>query len=542
MKHTFLTILFTILISASAIFAQTSWLDRPLNTWNQTNGIVPTAPRATGELPTIARCRDLVRNPDSISDRALTRVGWTLFGAAQVYGNVTVINGMASVDGMCRPMQYNTFVFVGNRFAGTLSPTVMDSRTDGSLELFYLNGLNNISADFARYTSSDALCCPSQSSSVTYTISGGRVVANNVETETNCNQNPTEPEEPQDNVVRGTVTYRQRIALPRTSVVTVRLVDISVTNSPAITIVEQRIETNNRQVPIDFELKFNPNRIDSRRRYAVQAEISNNGRTLYTTNQIYPVLTQGNLNTAEITVVPIGLVNEDPRTFSSSIRGNVTYSQRIALPTNSAVTVKLVDVSIADAVGEIIAEDTFSTNNRQVPIPFELRYDQSRIDTRKSYALQAEIRTDGRLVFRTDRIYSVLTRGNPTTNITLNLIQATETTTPTGNVVTGQTLSLSKFGTGSFQIEGRNNEFLLRGNVNVKPDGTAEVVVSRFSGGITFSGKLTYFDRNLLRITVENSGNADASGEIEIAYNDRRIDSIISNNLVIDGQKATIKF
>jgi hypothetical protein len=41
--------------------------------------------------------------------------------------------GTAGYDGMCRPRQYQDFVFVGSVFAGTLSPQPMDSRTDGAL-------------------------------------------------------------------------------------------------------------------------------------------------------------------------------------------------------------------------------------------------------------------------------------------------------------------------------------------------------------------------------------------------------------------------
>jgi putative lipoprotein len=222
------------------------------------------------------------------------------------------------------------------------------------------------------------------------------------------------------------------------------------------------------------------------------------------------------------------------------IRGTVSYLPRIALANKATVTVKLVDVSVADAPAEVIAEETFNTNGRQVPIPFELRYDQSRIDSRRSYALQAEIRTDGKLGFRTDRTYGVLTRGNPTNNVELVLVQASESAPITA--ITGQTLSLSKFGTGSIQVEGRNSTLLIRANVNVKTDGNAEVTVAGITGGVIFSGKLTSFDQTTLRITVEKSGNADASGEIEVKYNGRRLDSIVGNNLVLDGQKVTLRF
>ena len=40
---------------------------------------------------------------------------------------------MSNADGMCRPLGYQFFLFVGDDFAGTLSPAPMDSRTDGGL-------------------------------------------------------------------------------------------------------------------------------------------------------------------------------------------------------------------------------------------------------------------------------------------------------------------------------------------------------------------------------------------------------------------------
>jgi small nuclear ribonucleoprotein (snRNP)-like protein len=83
---------------------------------------------------------------------------------------------------------------------------------------------------------------------------------------------------------------------------------------------------------------------------------------------------------------------------------------------------------------------------------------------------------------------------------------------------------------------------LVRGSVNVKSDGSADVTVGGITGGVTFSGKLTSFDQNTLIITVESSGNANAGGEIQIKYNGRRLESIRGNNLVLDGQNVTLSF
>ncbi|HIK44144.1 MAG TPA: LppP/LprE family lipoprotein, partial [Leptolyngbyaceae cyanobacterium M65_K2018_010] len=77
---------------------------------------------------------------------------------------------MADADGMCRPRQYQVFVFTQGQFAGSLSPTPMDSRTDGSLVETNLYQQGYLSASFNRYTPEDALCCPSASSLLFYQV------------------------------------------------------------------------------------------------------------------------------------------------------------------------------------------------------------------------------------------------------------------------------------------------------------------------------------------------------------------------------------
>ena len=79
MKKRLLTSLFGVLMISGAAIAQSSWLDRPLNNWNNGNGVVPNAPRTLVAID--ERCREQIRTPDSLSDRAVTRAGWSLFGA-----------------------------------------------------------------------------------------------------------------------------------------------------------------------------------------------------------------------------------------------------------------------------------------------------------------------------------------------------------------------------------------------------------------------------------------------------------------------------
>ncbi|MBW4698804.1 MAG: LppP/LprE family lipoprotein [Aphanocapsa lilacina HA4352-LM1] len=150
--------------------ASTSWLDQPLANWNKPGGAVPKAPKPEGDAPTVGRCVEQVRAPASAEDRAVVGAAWKLFGPLQIFSGTSLVTAAASVDGMCRPMQYQAFVFVGGKFAGTLSPVPMNSRTDGASQTIYLTNPGFLNVAFSRYAEQDALCCPSRTSLVGYKI------------------------------------------------------------------------------------------------------------------------------------------------------------------------------------------------------------------------------------------------------------------------------------------------------------------------------------------------------------------------------------
>jgi uncharacterized lipoprotein YbaY/uncharacterized lipoprotein NlpE involved in copper resistance len=103
----------------------------------------------------------------------------------------------------------------------------------------------------------------------------------------------------------GTVTYRQRIALPPQAVITVQLVDVSRADAPAEIIAQQVITAGARQVPFDFELTYKPLEIQETHTYAVQARIEVDGQLAFISTTRYPVLTQGAPTTVEVVVDPV---------------------------------------------------------------------------------------------------------------------------------------------------------------------------------------------------------------------------------------------
>lgn len=93
--------------------------------------------------------------------------------------------------------------------------------------------------------------------------------------------------------VTGTVTYRERIALPPAAVVKVQLVDVSRADAPAVVIGEQVIRADGRQVPFTFEIACDPAKIEANHSYAVQARIEDGGQLRFINDQRYSVLTRG---------------------------------------------------------------------------------------------------------------------------------------------------------------------------------------------------------------------------------------------------------
>ena len=94
------------------------------------------------------------------------------------------------------------------------------------------------------------------------------------------------------------------------------------------------------------------------------------------------------------------------------VTGRVTYLQRIALSPAAVVQVQLIDLSRADAAASMLAEQTLHPQH-QVPIPFELAYDPSRIVPAHRYGVRARITDGDRLAFTNDLAVPVLTQGAP---------------------------------------------------------------------------------------------------------------------------------
>ena len=159
--------------SPGAARAGSTWPGGPPTPWNTPGMAVPRAPAADrlGSSPTDPPCGELARPPETDGDRALVAAGWTLYGTYEAGWGITAVRATAAVDGMCRPIGYQDFVFVDGAFAGTIAPLPMNARTDGAASLATPSAQGEgVTAQFARYTEADPLCCPSATTHVDYRI------------------------------------------------------------------------------------------------------------------------------------------------------------------------------------------------------------------------------------------------------------------------------------------------------------------------------------------------------------------------------------
>jgi len=97
-------------------------------------------------------------------------------------------------------------------------------------------------------------------------------------------------------LVTGSVSYRERIALPADAIIHVSLLDVSLMDVAA---------KPEHQVPIPFALEYDPQDIDDRMTYAVRATIRSAGKLIFTTDRSYQVLTRDHSSHVELILVRV---------------------------------------------------------------------------------------------------------------------------------------------------------------------------------------------------------------------------------------------
>lgn len=97
--------------------------------------------------------------------------------------------------------------------------------------------------------------------------------------------------------VDGSLTYKERVALPNNARITVTLSDVSKMDVPAEVISSQAFLSDGKQVPFDFQLNFMKEEIKPNHTYSISARIEVNGKLMFITDTSNPVITDPSLTT-----------------------------------------------------------------------------------------------------------------------------------------------------------------------------------------------------------------------------------------------------
>ena len=116
--------------------------------------------------------------------------------------------------------------------------------------------------------------------------------------------------------------------------------------------------------------------------------------------------------------VPAAEVIEDEDEDDEAARDGVVSGRvyfgggEVELPEGAVVTVRLLDISLADAASVTLGEQVIR-GAQGLPLQFRVAYDEEDIDEHNDYSLQATVRHEGRLLYINDTVHTVLSRGYP---------------------------------------------------------------------------------------------------------------------------------
>jgi putative lipoprotein len=122
---------------------------------------------------------------------------------------------------------------------------------------------------------------------------------------------------------------------------------------------------------------------------------------------------------ASVSAVRCGTTETPPPqpspTTKGILSGTVTYRERMALPPNAEVRVRVWD-ALEPPTSATVGETKFIAQG-QVPLPFELFYSPQLIQSSHTYGARATISVEGVVWFQTETPVPVFTGGAPTVGV-----------------------------------------------------------------------------------------------------------------------------
>ena len=100
--------------------------------------------------------------------------------------------------------------------------------------------------------------------------------------------------------------------------------------------------------------------------------------------------------------------------------GTVAYREKLALPPNAEVAVRVWDAMLPPDVATV-GQAKFQALGKQEPLSFELFFDPALIQDSHTYGARASISVDGVVWFQSEAPVPVLTQGAPAVDVVLML-------------------------------------------------------------------------------------------------------------------------
>jgi uncharacterized lipoprotein YbaY len=198
--------------------------------------------------------------------------------------------------------------------------------------------------------------------------------------------------QPLTGTIDGTISYPPQSSPPPEATITMRLL------GPGHQVVEQVIEASGAG-PFSFAFPYIPTTLYTQMEYVIAVEVRRQNQLLFV-SEWTPVLTRGHPATLQVPLLPPSLV-----------RGTIAYPKQSILPPGAVLTVQLYDPLDEGVGGHAILSEQIITPTTENPIPFAL---SAPILPQRTYLLEAWISAPGRLDWRAEAPYPVLTQGQPT--------------------------------------------------------------------------------------------------------------------------------
>ena len=122
---------------------------------------------------------------------------------------------------------------------------------------------------------------------------------------------PAPPEERTVGHLKGSATYRERMALPDGAVLVLTLEDVSRADARSEVIARVEVEHPGNP-PIAFDIPYDPSRIHPNRSYTLRARIEVDGKLLFTTDRHYPVLGADQSSEINLLMKRVGTSSSSP--------------------------------------------------------------------------------------------------------------------------------------------------------------------------------------------------------------------------------------